>query len=141
MLRINGIRVKVGQMSNRSLPPGLDRGLPVPALERKGTGAQKKLLPENPCNPLISLDSDERIQGNPRKSNSGERRLSQPNSEAPRKSKSTDGAPAATALKHHNNMCNTFIPSRQNRYWQSARAFAVHAPKPLAIMLRMTEQT
>jgi hypothetical protein len=26
-------------------------------------------------------------------------------------------------------------------YWQSARAFAVHAPKPLAIMLRMTEQT
>ena len=26
-------------------------------------------------------------------------------------------------------------------YWQSARAFAVQAPKPLAIMLRMTEQT
>jgi hypothetical protein len=26
-------------------------------------------------------------------------------------------------------------------YWQSARALAVHCPKPLAIMLRMTEQT
>ncbi len=26
-------------------------------------------------------------------------------------------------------------------YWQSCRALAVHAPKPLAIMLRMTEQT
>ncbi len=28
-----------------------------------------------------------------------------------------------------------------NAYWQSARALAVHAPKPLAIMLRITEQT
>ncbi len=26
-------------------------------------------------------------------------------------------------------------------YWQSARALAVHLPKPLATMLRMTEQT
>ena len=26
-------------------------------------------------------------------------------------------------------------------YWQSARALAVHCPKPLATMLRMTEQT
>jgi hypothetical protein len=29
----------------------------------------------------------------------------------------------------------------QNGYWQSARALAVQAPKPLATMLRMTEQT
>jgi hypothetical protein len=26
-------------------------------------------------------------------------------------------------------------------YWQSARALAVHCPKPLATILRMTEQT
>jgi hypothetical protein len=26
-------------------------------------------------------------------------------------------------------------------YWQSARALVVHCPKPLATMLRMTEQT
>jgi hypothetical protein len=28
-----------------------------------------------------------------------------------------------------------------SNYWQSARALAVHCPKPLATMLRMTEQT
>jgi hypothetical protein len=30
---------------------------------------------------------------------------------------------------------------RPRPYWQSARALAVHCPKPLATMLRMTEQT
>jgi hypothetical protein len=35
-------------------------------------------------------------------------------------------------------------PGRQSlgaSYWQSARALAVHCPKPLATILRMTEQT
>jgi hypothetical protein len=31
--------------------------------------------------------------------------------------------------------------TRPADYWQSARALAVHCPKPLAIILRMTEQT
>jgi hypothetical protein len=37
---------------------------------------------------LISLDSDERIQGNPRKSNTQNMGFSQQNGEAPRKPKS-----------------------------------------------------
>jgi hypothetical protein len=39
------------------------------------------------CNPLISHDSDERIQGNPRKSNSHYRGSSPPNGDGPRKPK------------------------------------------------------
>jgi hypothetical protein len=39
---------------------------------------------------LISLDSDERIQGNPRKSNPHKQVFSQPNGEVPRKSKLID---------------------------------------------------
>jgi hypothetical protein len=45
---------------------------------------------------LKSLDSDERIQGNPRKSNSHKMRVSQPNGDRPRKSKRigrANGAP------------------------------------------------
>ena len=38
-------------------------------------------------NPLISLDSDERIQGNPRKSNPHNRRFSAPKQPRPRQSK------------------------------------------------------
>jgi hypothetical protein len=33
-----------------------------------GESAKKKLATKIPCNPLIRLVSDERIQGNPRKS-------------------------------------------------------------------------
>ena len=33
------------------------------------------------------------------------------------------------------------LEARARAYWQSARALAVHCPKPLATMLRMTEQT
>jgi hypothetical protein len=35
----------------------------------QGQGARKNIRAEILCNPLISLDSDERIQGNPRESN------------------------------------------------------------------------
>jgi hypothetical protein len=34
-----------------------------------GKSARKNLPRKNPCNPLESLDYDERIQGNPRESN------------------------------------------------------------------------
>src|ERR1700686_5539908 len=36
---------------------------------RCGKGQENFIPAKNPCNPLISHDSDERIQGNPRKSN------------------------------------------------------------------------
>jgi hypothetical protein len=41
-------------------------------------------------NPLKSLDSDERIQGNPRESNPHERESSQQNGQGPRKPKRID---------------------------------------------------
>jgi hypothetical protein len=45
-----------------------------------------------PCNPLKGLDSDERILGNPRKSNTAEREFLQQKGDPPRKSKRTDRA-------------------------------------------------
>jgi hypothetical protein len=45
-----------------------------------------------PRNPLKSLDSNERIQGNPRKSNSHNRGVSLRNDYAPRKPKRLDWA-------------------------------------------------
>ena len=59
----------------------------------------KNFLAKIPRNPLISLDSDERIQGNPRKSNTQKRGFSQPNGQGPRKSKRThrDRSPAPPA--------------------------------------------
>ena len=46
---------------------------PVPALRTPGKRAEKKYSRFKLRNPLKSLDSDERIQGNPRKSNAHER--------------------------------------------------------------------
>jgi len=51
-----------------------------------------------PGNPLISLDSDERIQGNPRKSNPHDRRFSQRNGREPRKPKRIDRTDVAGRL-------------------------------------------
>jgi hypothetical protein len=56
-------------MDNSALTHGLDR-----VLRSGGADAMDKRLTKNlwsvyATNPLISLDSDERIQGNPRKSN------------------------------------------------------------------------
>jgi ABC-type oligopeptide transport system ATPase subunit len=62
---------------------------PVPA-SRHGRSAEKNFARFMPGNPLISLDSDERIQGNPRKSNPHDRRFSQRNDQGPRKPKRTD---------------------------------------------------
>ena len=52
---------------------------------RDDKSARKNLLLKISCNPLISLDSDERIQGNPRKSNPPEQGFPRRNEEAPRK--------------------------------------------------------
>ena len=62
---------------------------PFPASRAK-TGLTKKLPRKIPRNPLISRDSVERIQGNPRNSNPHKQGFSQPNGEAPRKSKQID---------------------------------------------------
>jgi hypothetical protein len=55
-------------MIDRALPYGINRGSQsVPPTET----VEKIVSPFILRNPLISLDSDERIQGNPRKTNSG----------------------------------------------------------------------
>jgi hypothetical protein len=52
-----------------AIPHGLTaRSVPA-ALHARGKSTRKNLPSFFPRNPLISLDSDERIQGNPRKSN------------------------------------------------------------------------
>src|ERR1700722_13436283 len=56
---------------------------------RPRKSAKKKFLRFCPHNSLKRLDSDERIQGNPRKSNSHYRGISRRNSHAPGKSKPT----------------------------------------------------
>src|ERR1700728_2010284 len=60
-------------MNNPALPHGLDRRRPFRAPIATEKGASKIHLAKIPRNPLISLDSDERIQGNPRKSNAPNR--------------------------------------------------------------------
>jgi hypothetical protein len=52
-----------------------------------GKSARKNFSAFISRNPLKSLDSDERIQGNPNESNSSKEGLWQRNGEAPRKSK------------------------------------------------------
>jgi len=52
-------------------------------------GLAKNFPPKIPRNPLISLDSDERIQGNPRESNSQSARVSRDKGDEARKSKSS----------------------------------------------------
>jgi hypothetical protein len=61
----------------------------VPALPPMAKGREKFLSAKIPRNLLKSLDSDERIQGNPRKSNTPWRAFSQRKGLAPRKSKRT----------------------------------------------------
>jgi hypothetical protein len=56
-------------MDNPSLPHAESWEPPFRRLFRDDKSARKKLIRKISCNPLISLDSDERIQGNPRKSN------------------------------------------------------------------------
>jgi hypothetical protein len=53
----------------------------------KGKSARNYFPRFKPRNPLKSLDSDERIQGNPRQSNAHERVFWQRNGHKPRKSK------------------------------------------------------
>ena len=64
---------------------------PVPGLRRPGSDA-KKFLALFPHNPLISHVSDERIQGNPRKSNGQNWGFSYRDCHRPRESKSTGSA-------------------------------------------------
>ena len=63
---------------------------PLPAPLTSGKSDTKNFRRFIPRNPLISLDSDERIQGNPRKSNPHNRGFSERNGPAPRKSKRID---------------------------------------------------
>ena len=56
-------------MNTPTLPYGLDRRLRSRRLSTPGKRREEKFPPFFPRNPLISLDSDERIQGNPSFSN------------------------------------------------------------------------
>src|SRR3984885_6260398 len=67
LLQKNRIEVRLSH-DQPALPH--DRRVPVPVPLAEGEAARKFFCPSVPRNSLISLDSDERIQGNPRKSNS-----------------------------------------------------------------------
>jgi hypothetical protein len=77
-------------MNNPALTHGLDRKLPFRRCERHGESGEKKVSSFKLRNPLKSLDSDERIQGNPRKSNPSRTGPSQRNGHALKKPKSID---------------------------------------------------
>jgi hypothetical protein len=74
-------------MNNLELPLASAPGSRPGASEQNGKSGAKKSSTLFPRNPLKSFDSDERIQGNPRKSNPHSRGFSKPNGHAPRKSK------------------------------------------------------
>src|ERR1700722_6906296 len=67
------------------------------APSHRAQGARKKLPRFMPRNPLKSLDSDERIQGNPRQSNPHNRGYLQRNGRGPRKPKRIDRTDLAGA--------------------------------------------
>jgi hypothetical protein len=73
-------------MNDPALPHGLGRWLRYCTSQRRERAAEI-LVAKIPRNPLKSLDSDERIQGNPRKSNSGKWVFSQRKGDKPRKPK------------------------------------------------------
>jgi hypothetical protein len=74
-------------MADPALPNGFDRISRSGVDTSKGKGAKNNLPWSMPRNPLISLVSDERIQGNPRESNPHLRGSSLANGEGPRKPK------------------------------------------------------
>jgi hypothetical protein len=69
-------------------------GAHASACNQEGETARKNFPQFMPHNALKSLDSDERIQGNPRKSNARKQGLSQQNGDKPRKSKQIDRRPS-----------------------------------------------
>jgi hypothetical protein len=80
-------------MNNPAVPQATNHGPSHLSGAANGTeSADKNCSRFMPRNPLISLDSDERIQGNPRKSNPHDRGSSQRNSDEPRKPKWIDQA-------------------------------------------------
>ena len=86
-------------MNNPAPSACQDRGFAPPRIRTPGKRARKNFSAKIPRNPLISLDSDERIQGNPRKSNPHKRRSSQRNGQEPRKSKRSDRTNVASPLR------------------------------------------
>src|ERR1700735_912291 len=75
-----------------------NRGAAVSTALSRDKSARKNFLLKISCNPLISIDSDERIKGNPRKPTPQNRGFSQRNGDEPRKPKPdqlNDVAPAA----------------------------------------------
>jgi hypothetical protein len=81
----------------------------------------KKFPSFKPRNPLINLDSDKRIQVNPRQSNTHERGFSQRNGQGPRKPKRIDRTDGVDAL-------------RLGRQGSGQPMLAVH-PKPIGVSM------
>jgi hypothetical protein len=71
-------------MNNPALPHAKNASS---RLNAEGRSARKNFPHFNPRNPLKSLDSDERIQGNPNESNRRQRGFCSKAGHAPRKSK------------------------------------------------------
>ena len=84
-------------MENPKLPHGLDRVLPF---RRFGQKAKKNFDRFMPRNPLISLDSDEEIQGNPTLIIGGFRNETARSQENPNRIVSTTSRPAAEKKTH-----------------------------------------
>src|ERR1700749_1925325 len=85
-------------MNNPPFAHGLDHRRPSPAGLTRRRGGREKFSPQKPRNPLKSLDSDERIQGNPRESKAHKRGSSRRNGQVPRKPKRGRDSPIVAAL-------------------------------------------
>jgi hypothetical protein len=92
-------------MNKLALPHSLDHMHPYRPLRTPGKGLRKKFPRFKPRNPLKSIDSNERIQGNPRKSNLRDQGSSNRNGQGPRKPKRIDRTEvAAPAAKEPNRL-------------------------------------
>jgi hypothetical protein len=103
-----------------------DHTLPVPALRTPGKRAEKKYSRFKLRNPLKNLDSDERIQGNPRKSNAHERGPSQRNGQG--QENPNGGATGPMARPAAEKEPNRLLPkAKRHRLKASGRAAARRA--------------
>jgi hypothetical protein len=109
-------------MNNSALPRRPRPHAPLPAPLNAREGRAKNSSPKTPCNPLKSLDSNERIQGTPRESNRHNRDFSQQNSQPPTKPKSRLTNLAAAAETEPSRLRpNANRPTTQPRDRQATR--------------------
>jgi hypothetical protein len=119
LLRKIGSQPKLIRMTNPAFRTRPDPALPGFSCQRRADQrrAEENFSAKNPRNPLKSLDSDERIQGNPRKSNPPGMGFSRRNRDRPRKPKRSDRTTVDQPRKE---------PDRRR---QTAKRFSETAPR------------